>query len=102
MTDTKKSPSLPFCIIMDIIGCASYIVPGAGEIIDIVWAPISAAIFAKSFSGSKGKAGAVFNFIEEAVPGLDIIPTFTIMWFITNKSNLFNKNKTTIIPVKGR
>lgn len=102
MTNTQKSPSLLFCIAMDAVGFLSYAVPGVGEVIDVAWAPISAAIFAKTFGGTKGMVGGIFNFVEEALPGMDFVPSFTIMWFMTNKLNLFSKNKTTIIPVKGR
>lgn len=101
MTTLQKSPSLLFCIIMDAIGYLSFAVPGFGEISDIIWAPLSAILFAKAFGGTKGMVGGAFNFIEEALPGMDFIPSFTIMWFITNKLNIFSK-KTTIIPVKSR
>lgn len=101
MTNLQKSPSLLFCIIMDAIGYLSYAVPGLGEISDAVWAPLSSIIFAKAFGGTKGIVGGAFNFIEEASPGMDFIPSFTIMWFLTNKMHLFNK-KTTIIPIKSK
>jgi hypothetical protein len=77
-------PSLPFCILMDLIGCASYIFPILAEFTDIVWAPISAYIFYKTFGGKIGQVGAVINFIEEIVPGTDIVPSFTIAWFYNN------------------
>jgi hypothetical protein len=77
-----KVPSLAFCIAMDVIGCISYIIPGLLEFTDAIWAPISAFIFMNSFGGKTGKIGAIFNFIEEAIPGTDIIPTFTIAWVI--------------------
>ena len=102
MTNIQKSPSLLFCIAMDAVGYLSYAVPGLGEVIDVAWAPISAAIFAKTFGGKKGMIGGMFNFIEEALPGMDFVPSFTIMWFMTNKLNIFSKNKATIIPVKSR
>ncbi|MBS1935248.1 MAG: hypothetical protein JST96_14705 [Bacteroidetes bacterium] len=77
----KESPSLLFCILMDAIGCMTYIIPGIGEFGDIIWAPVSAIIFYKTFGGWKGAFGSVFNFIEEIFPGTDFIPSFTIMWF---------------------
>ncbi|MCF3110085.1 hypothetical protein LL912_14985 [Niabella sp. CC-SYL272] len=101
MTATKKSPSLLFCILMDIIGCLSFTIPGIGEFADVIWAPVSAIILAKAFGGTRGMFGGVFNFIEEALPGTDIIPTFTIMWLLTNKVPFFHK-KGTVIPVKSR
>ena len=78
----KKQPSLIFCILMDIIGYATYAIPGLGEFADILWAPISSIVFMISFGGWKGALGGVGNFIEEILPGTDFIPSFTIMWFI--------------------
>ena len=76
----KKQPSLAFCILMDVIGYATYALPGVLELADIVWAPISAMIFFKAFGGFKGAFGGIFNFVEEILPGTDFIPTFTITW----------------------
>jgi hypothetical protein len=76
----KKSPSLLFCLAMDLVGMATFLLPAWGEFGDLIWAPLSAIIFYKSFGGKKGVLGAVFSFIEEAVPFLDFIPTFTIAW----------------------
>lgn len=67
---------------MDLIGMSSYAVPFLGEVIDVIWAPISAAIYLKMFGVRKGFFGAAFNFVEELLPGFDIIPTFTITWFL--------------------
>jgi hypothetical protein len=77
-----RQPSLTFCIIMDLIGCASYAFPVLGEISDIFWAPLSAIIFFLSFGGWKGALGGIGNFVEEILPGTDFIPSFTIMWFL--------------------
>lgn len=65
---------------MDAIGYATYAIPVLGELGDIFWAPLSALIFFKTFGGWKGAFGGMFNFIEEILPGLDFIPTFTITW----------------------
>jgi hypothetical protein len=67
---------------MDIIGYATYSVPVLGEVGDVIWAPISAIIFYISFGGWKGGFGAIFNFVEELLPGTDFIPSFTIMWLL--------------------
>lgn len=75
-------PNIAICIVMDIIGMASYALPALAEFTDIVWAPLSAMIFYKLFGGRFGKIGAVINFLEEIIPFTDIIPTFTIAWFI--------------------
>lgn len=66
---------------MDLIGYASYAIPGLGEFADIIWAPISGIIFYMTFGGWKGAFGGLFNFVEELLPGTDFIPSFTIMWF---------------------
>ncbi|MCH5716561.1 hypothetical protein [Niabella hibiscisoli] len=100
MTNIQKSPSLLFCIIMDAIGYLSFAIPGVGEFSDVVWAPISAIIFAKTFGGAKGVFGGIFNFVEEIMPGMDIIPSFTIMWFLAQKSGAGKRSQ--IIPVKAK
>ena len=89
----KKQPSLIFCILMDVIGYATYAIPFLGEFADILWAPVSSMIFMKIFGGWKGALGGVGNFIEELLPGTDFIPSFTIMWFIQNMGR--KKNITT-------
>ncbi|MGC4234391.1 MAG: hypothetical protein QM594_15535 [Niabella sp.] len=100
MNNIQKSPSLLFCIIMDAIGMLSFTIPGIGEFSDVIWAPLSAIIFAKAFGGTKGVLGGIFNFIEEAMPGMDVIPSFTIMWFLTNKAGASRRSN--IIPVKAK
>ena len=82
----RRSPSLVFCILMDLIGYATYVVPFFGEAADILWAPLSGMIFLVTFGGWKGALGGIGNFIEELLPGTDFIPSFTIMWFIQQSS----------------
>ena len=76
----KKKPSIFLCIVMDVLGYATYGLPVIGEMGDIVWAPLSAFVFYRAFGGKIGLMGSAINFIEEAVPGLDFIPTFTLAW----------------------
>lgn len=87
----KPQTSLLFCLAMDAVGYASYALPFLGEFADIIWAPISALIFFRTFGGWKGAFGSLFNFAEELLPGLDFIPSFTIMWawkhFAVKKNN---------------
>lgn len=83
----RRQPSLVFCILMDLIGYASYAIPFFGEIADIVWAPLSGIIFFASFGGWKGALGGIGNLIEELLPGTDFIPSFTIMWFLQQNQN---------------
>jgi hypothetical protein len=82
MNKQQTSTSLIFCVLMDILGYATYAIPILGEFGDIIWAPISAIIFYRTFGGWKGAFGGLFNFVEEIMPGLDFIPSFTIMWFM--------------------
>jgi len=87
MKNQKPLPSLGFCLLMDAIGCATYAIPFFGEFGDIIWAPISAIIFYRAFGGWKGAFGGLFNFFEEIMPGLDFIPSFTIMWVYQKLKN---------------
>ena len=82
-----RQPSLAFCILMDLIGYASYAIPVVGELTDAIWAPISGLIFFLAFRKWSGVVGGVFDMIEELLPGTDFIPTFTIMWFIRKWQN---------------
>ncbi|WP_207493446.1 hypothetical protein [Aridibaculum aurantiacum] len=76
----KPLPSLAFCVIMDLVGYATFAIPLLAEFADVVWAPISAAIFYKTFGGWKGAVGGMVNFIEEILPFTDFVPSFSIMW----------------------
>ncbi len=81
-----QKPSLLFCIIMDVLGCASYLIPFLGEWFDVAFAPISAIIYFIAFKGMRGMVGGTLNFLEELLPGTDIIPTFTITWLLMRYS----------------
>ncbi|MEO7045240.1 MAG: hypothetical protein ABI091_08000 [Ferruginibacter sp.] len=78
----KFLPNIWLCLLLDLIGCASFTIPLVGEFSDVVWAPISAFLFYRMFGGRFGRIGAVLNFIEEILPFTDIIPSFTIAWAI--------------------
>lgn len=93
----KQQTSLLFCLLMDALGYATYAIPVLGEFGDIVWAPISAFVFYKTFGGVKGAFGSVFNFMEELLPGLDFVPSFTLMWVW----NYFTARKNTPAVIKA-
>ena len=76
----KQQTSLLFCLLMDAAGYATYAVPFLGEFADVIWAPVSAVIFYRTFGGWRGSFGSLFNFAEELLPGTDFVPSFTIMW----------------------
>ena len=78
MIDSKYK-KLGIGIGLDAIGYLSFGFP----LFDVVWAPLSAYLMTKMYKGKKGKIAAGITFVEEALPFLDIVPTFTIMWFYT-------------------
>ncbi len=75
LENLSKNKKLVLSIFFDIIGMITFV--------DIIWAPISAYLISKMYTGRKGKVAGVISFIEEILPGFDIIPSFTIMWFLT-------------------
>lgn len=85
-TEKLLLPPIGICILMDLVGMASYVFPMIAEFSDIVWAPISALIFNKLFGGRLGLIGGVLNFLEEIIPFTDFIPSFTIAWFIRKQA----------------
>ncbi|MCW5516667.1 hypothetical protein [Muriicola sp. Z0-33] len=70
-------------LLFDAIGMVSFLIPGIGEFSDVIWAPIAGWLMTRIYKGKVGQAAGIFTFIEEIIPGLDIIPTFTIMWLYT-------------------
>lgn len=80
LENLSRRKKLVLSILLDVIGMITFI--------DLVWAPISAYIMTRMYNGNKGKIAGAVSFIEEIVPGLDFIPSFTIMWFLTY---VFNK-----------
>ncbi len=99
MNTENKYLKLLLGIIFDLIGYASFVVPWFAEVTDIVWAPASAYLMTRMYKGKKGKIAAAISFIEEALPWVDVIPTFTLMWFYTYVFTSKNKkdiDKTTI------
>ncbi len=90
----QQTPSLLFCVTMDLAGYFSYSILLLGEFTDIIWAPVSAIVFYHTFGRkSFGRQGAVFAFLEELLPGADFIPTFTIAWVI---KKVIRKSESTI------
>ncbi|WP_425075506.1 hypothetical protein [Psychroserpens sp. S379A] len=79
----NKYKKLALSILFDALGFVTFLIPGIGEFGDIVWAPASAWLMTKLYKGKTGKIAAVISFIEEAMPGLDVVPTFTLMWLYT-------------------
>jgi hypothetical protein len=76
----NKVPSLALCILLDLIGYASFSLPFLGELSDLIWAPVSGLIFYRLFGGKMGIFGGGFSFLEELLPFTDFIPSFSIAW----------------------
>lgn len=86
MISDKKNKKLTYLILgllFDIIGGLSFFIPGIGEFTDVIWAPLAAWLMTRMYKGTPGKAAGVITFLEEILPGLDVIPTFTLMWLYT-------------------
>jgi hypothetical protein len=71
----SKYQKLGLSLLFDTIGFITFI--------DIIWAPLSAYFMTKMYKGRTGKIAGIISFIEEIIPGLDIIPSFTLMWLFT-------------------
>lgn len=76
MENFSKKKKLFLGIFFDLIGMISYVVP----VVDVVWAPLSAYLMTRLYRGNVGKIGGLISFVEEAVPGLDFFPSFTLTW----------------------
>jgi hypothetical protein len=79
----KRTRNLLLGLLFDALGMASYLIPGIGAFSDIIWAPLSAWLMTRMYKGKAGQTAGAISFIEELMPGLDVLPTFTIMWFYT-------------------
>ena len=93
----KPMPSLSMCLLMDLLGFAFLSIPFLGPFVEMLFAPISAIVYWKMFGFRKGFFGGIFNFIEELIPGVDLIPTFTITWVM---QYMKRKQTVTYLPVK--
>lgn len=75
----KKQHKLILGLLFDLLGYVSFVFPP----FDFLWAPLSGYLMTKLYEGKKGKIAGIFVFIEEALPFVDVVPTFTIMWLYT-------------------
>ena len=76
----NKYLKLGLSIILDGIGYTSFVIPVVGEFSDIIWAPLSAYIITRMYKGKQGRVAGVISLTEEALPFVDVLPTFTLMW----------------------
>lgn len=80
---SNRKAKLIMSIVFDAIGMLSYAVPLLAEITDVVWAPISGMLLVAMYKGTTGKIAGMAGFLEEMLPGVDFIPTFTLTWIYT-------------------
>jgi len=66
------------CIAIDVIGDGSFLIPGLGEVTDVVWGPV-AAILLQSMYGSN--ILSLITLVKELLPFTDWIPTATVTFF---------------------
>ncbi len=85
MTKIKdnKIRNLLLGLLFDAIGMASYLAPGFGDLLDVFWAPLAGWLMTRMYKGKIGQAAGIVTFVEEFIPGVDVVPTFTIMWVYT-------------------
>lgn len=72
----NKYKKLAISLVFDALGYVSFVFP----LFDIVWAPLAGYLMTKLYKGRTGKIAGAIVFIEEAMPFLDVVPTFTLMW----------------------
>ncbi|WCM42203.1 hypothetical protein MG290_00605 [Flavobacterium sp. CBA20B-1] len=82
-TDKQKYRLLFLGLLFDFIGTLSFTIPFLGEFTDVIWAPISAILLKTLYKGTIGTVGGMVSFVEEILPGLDFVPTFTLTWLYT-------------------
>lgn len=77
----NPSSKLMASLAIDFLGNATFVVPGLGELADVLWAPVSAKLVSGMYSESSPHAKYV-AFFEELLPFTDFIPTATLAWCV--------------------
>jgi hypothetical protein len=85
----NKYKILGWSILFDALGYVSLVFPP----FDFIWAPLSAYLMTKLYKGKEGKIAAIISFIEEALPFLDVVPTFSLMWLYTYVFKTYSTQK---------
>ncbi|WP_372946037.1 hypothetical protein [Muriicola sp.] len=83
MNSGSKVKYLLLGLLFDGIGMLSFSIPGIGEFSDVIWAPVAAWLMTRMYKGRIGQIAGFVTFVEELLPGLDVIPGFTLMWIYT-------------------
>jgi hypothetical protein len=82
--------TLFLCVVIDVIGCMTYLVPALGEAFDAIWAPASAGLLHYIFDSTLVTS---VQFIEEALPLTDLFPTATAAFFYFHLSEWNTRNR---------
>lgn len=69
------------CVLIDLVGSGSLVVPFLGDAMDIITAPVGALLLHAIFADPRVTAA---GFAEELLPGTDVLPTATIAWVLQN------------------
>ena len=85
----NKYNILGWSLLVDALGYVSLVFPP----FDFIWAPLSAYLMTKLYKGKEGKIAAIISFVEEALPFLDVVPTFSLMWLYTYVFKTYNTQK---------
>ena len=99
MEHENKYRHLFLGILFDALGMASFIIPGIGAFSDVIWAPLAGWLMTRMYKGRSGQAAGFITFVEELMPGLDVIPTFTLMWIYTY---VLKKNKEKVVETTAK
>ena len=78
-----KNRNLILGVLFDGIGMVSFSIPLLGEFSDVIWAPIAGFLMTWMYKGNIGKIAGIITFLEEIIPFVDVIPSFTLTWFYT-------------------
>ena len=75
----KKWAVLALAVVIDALGLVSYVLPVVGEGEDAAWAPVSALLVQALYGNG---LLTTLDFVEEALPFTDVLPTATLGWVI--------------------
>lgn len=82
---TPSVKNFLLCLLFDAMGFITLAFPVAGELLHLIWAPISTLVFFRMHGGKFGIIGGAFSYLEESQPRMHFIPTFTISWLLMYK-----------------
>lgn len=83
MDNLNPMNQLGICLMLDVLGALTYIIPGLGEFADVIYAPVQGMFAWRMFGGETwGMMWTVIAMGEELLPFVDIFPSMTIGWVI--------------------